>query len=55
MRYELLTALAFVPSLTFAIPFTHDSTLQARNIVDTISDAYDFVIVGGGVAGLVLG
>lgn len=29
--------------------------LRARNIVTDIEDSYDFVIVGGGLAGLVLG
>lgn len=55
MRYELLTALAVATPIAFAVPLAHDSALQARNIVDEISDAYDFVIVGGGLAGLVLG
>lgn len=44
-------ALAAVPESNSAEP----KQLRARNIVDSIADAYDFVIVGGGLAGLVLG
>lgn len=59
MRREFCAALAIGTGVSFAAPFTHDSTephlLHARNIVDEIADSYDFVIVGGGLAGLVLG
>jgi len=42
-------------SLTTAVYAFHDSALlRARNLVDSpdaLSDSYDFVIVGGGLAG----
>jgi choline dehydrogenase len=45
--------------LALAVPFTQPEPqhLRARNIIDStgIADSYDFVIVGGGLAGLVLG
>lgn len=36
--------------------YPHSRSLQTRNIVTdgTLSDSYDFVVVGGGLAGLVL-
>lgn len=52
-------ALCFGTTAALAVPLTHDSAepqlLHARNIVDSIADSYDFVVVGGGLAGLVLG
>ncbi|EJD54917.1 putative glucose-methanol-choline oxidoreductase [Auricularia subglabra TFB-10046 SS5] len=54
MRRDL--ALALCAGAALAVPFTHEAqVLRARAIVDEIKDAYDFVIVGGGQAGLVLG
>ncbi|OCT44572.1 hypothetical protein CLCR_05517 [Cladophialophora carrionii] len=45
--------------LALAAPFAQDEPhlLRTRNIIDStsIADSYDFVIVGGGLAGLVLG
>jgi choline dehydrogenase len=45
--------------LATAVPLTHEAEeprrLHARNLVDSIADSYDFVVVGGGLAGLVLG
>ena len=59
MRRALYAALSISAGVAFASPFAHDSTephlLRTRNIVDDIADAYDFVVVGGGLAGLVLG
>ena len=60
MRPKLCAALAIGFGATvLAVPFIHDSAepnqLHARNIVDSIADSYDFVVVGGGLAGLVLG
>jgi choline dehydrogenase len=59
MRLDLSAALAISAGVTLATSFAHDSAephlLRARNIVDNIADSYDFVIVGGGLAGLVLG
>ena len=48
MRPFIFLALAAV-----AVASPHE--LRARNIVTDIADEYDFVIVGGGLAGLVLG
>lgn len=52
-------AIGFGAGIALAVPFTHESAephlLHARNIVDSIADSYDFVVVGGGLAGLVLG
>ena len=52
-------AIGFGAGITLAVPFTHESAephlLHARNIVESIADSYDFVVVGGGLAGLVLG
>jgi len=50
---------AFLAGSALAAPaHEHHSTpqaIRARNLVDSIDQAYDFVIVGGGLAGLVLG
>lgn len=52
-------AIGFGVGIALAVPLTHDSAephlLHARNIVDSVADSYDFVVVGGGLAGLVLG
>jgi choline dehydrogenase-like flavoprotein len=52
-------AIGLGAGIALAVPFTHESAephlLHARNIVDSIADSYDFVVVGGGLAGLVLG
>ncbi|RMZ86808.1 hypothetical protein DV736_g5964, partial [Chaetothyriales sp. CBS 134916] len=54
-----LLALGFLAAVGTAAPAPNDSqeghVLKARNIVEKAADAYDFVIVGGGLAGLVLG
>src|SRR5271168_3832695 len=59
MRLDLSAALSIGAGVALATSFAHDSAeshlLRARNIVDNIADSYDFVIVGGGLAGLVLG
>ncbi|EXJ78776.1 hypothetical protein A1O1_09178 [Capronia coronata CBS 617.96] len=63
MRRDLLAAAAVVAlaERTLAAPRAHTwaeaepHRLSARNVVDDISDDYDFVVVGGGLAGLVLG
>lgn len=51
--------IAAAATSVYAAPSIYDAAepqaLKTRNIVDQISDAYDFVIVGGGLAGLVLG
>ncbi|KZW02249.1 putative glucose-methanol-choline oxidoreductase [Exidia glandulosa HHB12029] len=55
MRCDLVAVLALGSCVTLAAPSAWPYTLRARNIVDQIADSYDFVIVGGGLAGLVLG
>ena len=59
MRPYLYAALFISTGVAFATPLAYDSVepqlLCARNIVDNIADSYDFVVVGGGLAGLVLG
>ncbi len=59
MRHLLYTTLAVGASVVLAAPLADDvsdfNLLHARNIVTEIQDSYDFVIVGGGLAGLVLG
>ncbi|KAK4935355.1 hypothetical protein LTR10_023585 [Elasticomyces elasticus] len=59
MRRNLCTALAISAGIATAAPLAGEASephlLRTRNIVDTISESYDFVIVGGGLAGLVLG
>ncbi|KIW61712.1 hypothetical protein PV05_01802 [Exophiala xenobiotica] len=59
MRHLLYTTLAVAASVVLAAPLADDvsdfNLLHARNIVTEIQDSYDFVIVGGGLAGLVLG
>ncbi|RMZ84632.1 hypothetical protein DV737_g1239, partial [Chaetothyriales sp. CBS 132003] len=54
-----LFALGILAAVAIASPSPNDAqdshVLKARNIVDEAGDAYDFVIVGGGLAGLVLG
>ncbi|EXJ74799.1 uncharacterized protein A1O5_01495 [Cladophialophora psammophila CBS 110553] len=60
MRCSLSVVLAVGAGLVAAAPHAHESRethLRTRNIIDstTIAGSYDFVIVGGGLAGLVLG
>ncbi|EXJ84155.1 hypothetical protein A1O3_04822 [Capronia epimyces CBS 606.96] len=63
MRRDLFAAAAIIAVAERALaapgahngPETEAHRLSARNIVDDIADDYDFVIVGGGLAGLVLG
>lgn len=55
----MLATLGLIASLATARPSERNeketTQLSTRNIVDQIDDTYDFVIVGGGLAGLVLG
>lgn len=59
MRRELYAALFVGAGVALAAPFSDDSaephSLRARNVVDSVTEGYDFVVVGGGLAGLVLG
>jgi len=59
MRRNLTAALSIGVGVALASPFADNSAephlLRARNIVDNIAGSYDFVVVGGGAAGLVLG
>lgn len=59
MRHDIFAALTVGVAVALAAPFTDDSAvphvLRTRNIVEEIDDSYDFVVVGGGLAGLVLG
>ncbi|KIW82134.1 hypothetical protein Z517_05161 [Fonsecaea pedrosoi CBS 271.37] len=60
MRCSLSFVLAAGAGIVAAAPSAHEPRephLRARNIIDStsIADSYDFVIVGGGLAGLVLG
>ncbi len=50
MRYSIAGLLAAAIAVTFAVPLH-----QRGNLVKRAADEYDFVIVGGGLAGLVLG
>ncbi|KZW02210.1 putative glucose-methanol-choline oxidoreductase [Exidia glandulosa HHB12029] len=54
MRRDLSAALLLSAGVALAAPF-EPRLLRARNIVDEIQESYDFVVVGGGLAGLVLG
>ncbi|RVX69830.1 hypothetical protein B0A52_05664 [Exophiala mesophila] len=59
MRSEIILLLGVAGKLASAAPLDSEASeahiLGARNIVQQISDSYDFVVVGGGLAGLVLG
>jgi choline dehydrogenase len=59
MRPYLCAVLSTAVALSLAAPSVRDSaethTLRTRNLVTEIEDSYDFIIVGGGLAGLVLG
>jgi hypothetical protein len=59
MRLDRSGALAIGAGVALAASFVHGSAephlVRARNMVDNIADSYDFVVVGGGLAGLVLG
>lgn len=59
MRHDIFAALALGAALALAVPVADESSiphvLRTRNIVEEIDDSYDFVVVGGGLAGLVLG
>jgi hypothetical protein len=59
MRRYLFAILSTAVTFSLAAPSVRDSaetqTLRTRNLVTEIDDSYDFVIVGGGLAGLVLG
>lgn len=56
--YRHLATVLIASALTSATPLTHESRkahVSQKNIVDSVQDKYDFVVVGGGLAGLVLG
>ena len=55
MRSTVLATTLLASSLTVASA-SFISPIRARNIVDAseISDSYDYVIVGGGTAGLII-
>jgi choline dehydrogenase-like flavoprotein len=58
MLYATSILFATSARIVFAAPHgTEQNVLRARNIIDStsIQKSYDFVIVGGGLAGLVLG
>jgi choline dehydrogenase len=55
MRALLTAALAACFATGLAADTIDEPILQRRGIVGDIDEAYDFVIVGGGLAGLVLG
>jgi len=59
MRLDRSGALAIGAGVAFAPSFAHGSAerplVRTRNTVNNIADSYDFVVVGGGLAGLVLG
>ena len=59
MRYHYGASLLLSASAACAASSEFDvirsASLRTRNIVSSISESYDFVIVGGGLAGLVLG
>ena len=55
MRTLLCTALAAFVGSAIASISTGEPKLKERGIVNDINEDYDFVIVGGGLAGLVLG
>lgn len=59
MHSTWLLALSICTSAAFASIAAQGTSqanvLRTRNLVDEIADDYDFVIVGGGLAGLVLG
>ncbi|KAH7102032.1 alcohol oxidase [Auriculariales sp. MPI-PUGE-AT-0066] len=51
-------ATIFLASSVVAAPmegYWEAQSLRARNLVDSIDTSYDFIVVGGGLAGLVLG
>ena len=54
LTWVILSNIAFVNAAYHAGP--HSGYLQARNFVSekTLADSYDFVIAGGGLAGLVI-
>ncbi|KAI0074676.1 alcohol oxidase [Panus rudis PR-1116 ss-1] len=56
MRSLLFLSAVSLSTLVFANPALHARDLERRNIIydGQISDTYDFVIAGGGTAGLVL-
>ena len=56
MHSYAVTWLAFAASSAFAYTI-HDAAKihNSRDITDSIEDAYDFVVVGGGLAGLIMG
>lgn len=55
MRAILAALSAACLASGLVIDTTDGPVLQRRGIVGAIDEAYDFVIVGGGLAGLVLG
>lgn len=60
MQSLLVAALALAAPGAFAVPQQEQPSagqpvLRSRQIKDKIEDAYDFIVVGGGLAGLVVG